>query len=163
MSQGLTYEQAAAILGCHFSNMAKLIRKGDLTSMGRRGASLSRSRPWPSVALLSKLPTRPGHRASTSVLTIAPDGEHEWLSPRQVAELLGVTRPAVRARIHRGTLPAVENGGVLGATGSPRTGGSWDYVDQAGGWGRLPASWSSLPHRWQRTKKPAASPSEACG
>jgi len=29
---------------------------------------------------------------------------------RQVAGLLGVTRPAVRGRIHRGTLPAVENG-----------------------------------------------------
>ena len=31
--------------------------------------------------------------------------------PREVAELLGVTRPAVQGRIHRGTLPAVENGG----------------------------------------------------
>jgi excisionase family DNA binding protein len=42
MSDGLTYEQAAALLGCHFSNVAKLIRKGDLTSTGTRGASLSR-------------------------------------------------------------------------------------------------------------------------
>ena len=42
MSDGLTYEQAAAILGCHFSNVAKLIRKGDLTSTGKRGASLNR-------------------------------------------------------------------------------------------------------------------------
>jgi hypothetical protein len=29
----LAYEQAAAILGCHFSNVAKLIRKGELTSL----------------------------------------------------------------------------------------------------------------------------------
>jgi len=43
MSDGVTYEQAAAILGCHFSNVAKLIRKGDLTSTGKRGASLSRA------------------------------------------------------------------------------------------------------------------------
>ena len=42
MSDGLTYEQAAAILGCHVSNVAKLIRKGDLTSTGKRGASLNR-------------------------------------------------------------------------------------------------------------------------
>ena len=42
MSDGLTYEQAAAILGCHVSNVAKLVRKGDLTSTGKRGASLSR-------------------------------------------------------------------------------------------------------------------------
>lgn len=40
-----------------------------------------------------------------------PVQDHEWLAPRQVAELLGVTRPAVQGRIHRGTLPATENGG----------------------------------------------------
>ena len=28
MSHGLTYEQAAAILGCHVSNVAKLVYKG---------------------------------------------------------------------------------------------------------------------------------------
>ena len=39
MSDGLTYEQAATVLGCHFSNVAKLIRKGDLISTGKRGAS----------------------------------------------------------------------------------------------------------------------------
>ena len=33
MLHGLTYEQAAAILGCHVSNVAKLIRKA-LTSRG---------------------------------------------------------------------------------------------------------------------------------
>ena len=38
-------------------------------------------------------------------------GDCERLSPRQVAELLGVTRPTVQSRIHRGTLPAAENGG----------------------------------------------------
>jgi hypothetical protein len=29
----VTYEQAAAILGCHVSNVPKLIRKGQLTAM----------------------------------------------------------------------------------------------------------------------------------
>jgi hypothetical protein len=38
----ISYEQAAVILGCHCSNVAKLIRKGELTSTGKRGASLSR-------------------------------------------------------------------------------------------------------------------------
>ncbi len=42
MPDGLTYEQAAAILGCHFGNVAKLIRKGDPTSTGKRRASLTR-------------------------------------------------------------------------------------------------------------------------
>ena len=31
MSDGLSYERAAAILGCHVSNVAELIRKGELT------------------------------------------------------------------------------------------------------------------------------------
>jgi hypothetical protein len=42
VSQRLTYQQAAAILGCHVSNVPKLICKGDLTSTGKRGASLNR-------------------------------------------------------------------------------------------------------------------------
>ena len=42
-----------------------------------------------------------------------PDEEHEWLSTRQVAELLGVTKPAVIGRITRERLPAVRNGGRL--------------------------------------------------
>jgi len=36
----ISYNQAAAILGCHVSNVAKLVAKGELTSTGKRGASL---------------------------------------------------------------------------------------------------------------------------
>ncbi len=32
MPDELTYEQAAEILGCHVSNVAKLVAKGDLNS-----------------------------------------------------------------------------------------------------------------------------------
>ena len=38
----ISYEQAAAILGCHVSNVAKLVTKGELTSSGKRGASSDR-------------------------------------------------------------------------------------------------------------------------
>ena len=44
MSQALTCAQAADILGCHVSNVPKLIRKGQLTTTGKRGASLSGKR-----------------------------------------------------------------------------------------------------------------------
>ena len=113
MSDGLTYEQAAAILGCHFSNVAKLIRKGDLTSTGKRGASLSREQV---EALAERRAAERAARAArpprkSQRVDHRPDQEHEWLSPRQVAVLLGVTRPAVQGRIHRGTLPATENAG----------------------------------------------------
>ena len=44
MSHALTYEQAAAILGCHASNVAKLVTKGQLRSRDRvRDGSLGRS------------------------------------------------------------------------------------------------------------------------
>jgi hypothetical protein len=33
--QWITYERAASILGCHISNVPKLIRKGELTSSRR--------------------------------------------------------------------------------------------------------------------------------
>ena len=42
ISRGLTKSRQPQSLGCHCSNVAKLIRKGDLTSTGKRGASLSR-------------------------------------------------------------------------------------------------------------------------
>jgi hypothetical protein len=45
MPDGITYQQAAAILGSHFSNVAKLIRKGDSTSTGK-----ARRLPEPEIA-----------------------------------------------------------------------------------------------------------------
>jgi hypothetical protein len=36
VARWITYTQAASILDCHFSNVAKLIRTGDLTSTGQR-------------------------------------------------------------------------------------------------------------------------------
>jgi excisionase family DNA binding protein len=114
MSQGLTYEQAAAILGCHVSNVAKLVTKGQLKSRGRvRDGALERAE----VEALAKRraaehearASRPPRRYQR--VDYRPDTDHEWLSVPQVAALLGVTRPAVSGRIHRGTLPAVENGG----------------------------------------------------
>jgi len=113
MSKGVTYEEPAAILGCHISNIAKLIRKGDLTSTGKRGASLSREQVEAlaerRAAEREAKAARPRRRYER--MDFRPVHEHEWLSPRQVAELLGVTRPAVQKRIHRGKLPAVKNGG----------------------------------------------------
>ena len=110
MSQGLTYEQAAAILGCHFSNVAKLIRKGDLTSTGKRGASLNREQveALAERRAAERAARPPGHPASTSASTIAPTGPRVAL-PRQVAELLGVTRPAGDSRTRN--RPGVCRGG----------------------------------------------------
>ena len=51
------------------------------------------------------------HRKTCGAVDLRPDHDHEWLTPSQVAELLGVTKPAVQGRINRGRLPAVKNGG----------------------------------------------------
>jgi excisionase family DNA binding protein len=114
MSNALTYEQAAAILGCHLSNSPKLIRKGELKSRGRvRDGALDRTEV---VALAKRRAAQREARASRPArkyqrVDHRPDQDHEWLSSGQVAALLGVTRMAVRKRIHRGTLPATGNGG----------------------------------------------------
>ena len=95
MSDALSYQQAAAILGCHFSNVAKLVRKGQLRSRGRvRDGALDRSE----VEALAERRARNREaqaarpRRTYQRVDHRPDADHEWLSPRQVAELLGVTR-----------------------------------------------------------------------
>ena len=80
MPQGITYAEAAATLGCHVSNVAKLIRKGDLTSTGKRGASLSREQ----VEALAE--RRAAERAARAArpprkyqrVDVRPDDDHEW-------------------------------------------------------------------------------------
>lgn len=112
MTTWVTYAKAAEILGCHISNVSKLIDKGQLISTGQRRASLDRE----SVEQLARrrdlkrqaLARRP--RGSRRI-DHRPDHEHEWLSPREVAELLGVTPQAVTRRIRTERLPGVEHGG----------------------------------------------------
>ena len=113
MSRRVTYEQAGAILGCHVSNVAKLVTKGQLTSTGQRGGSLDQDQVEALAARRTAETTSRAQRPPRRYQRIdhRPDHDHDWLSPREVAELLGVTSPAVMSRIHRERLPAVENGG----------------------------------------------------
>lgn len=114
MLDRLTYAEAAEILGCHVSNVPKLIRKGDLTSNGAHGPG-ARSLSRPEVERLAerrrqpRLVTKP--RRVPPRVDNRPDAAHEWLTASQVARLLGLTRPAVAKRIQRERLPAVHTGG----------------------------------------------------
>ena len=113
----ISYQQAAAILGCHVSNVAKLAAKGELTSSGQRGGSLDREK----VEALGL--RRAEERAARAArpprdykgVDPRPDHKHDWLSLGEVAGLLGVTKAAVRQRIRRRKLPAVESGARLWA------------------------------------------------
>jgi excisionase family DNA binding protein len=101
----ITYAQAAAILGCHVSNVPKLVDRGLLTSTGQRGASLDREQ----VEQLAqhRAEVRAARDAPKRRASEPPDQEHEWLSGKEVAELLGVSREAVSQRVRRGRLPVV--------------------------------------------------------
>jgi len=102
MSHALTYEQAAAILNCHVSKVAKLVTKGQLRSPDRvRDGSLDRSE----VEALAERRTQErealaAHARRRYHRVDRPDTDHEWLSTGQAAELLGVTRAGC-AKAHR--------------------------------------------------------------
>lgn len=112
MTSWVTYAEAAEILGCHVSNVSKLVDKGQLSSTGQRGASFDRdgveelARRRQARREMLEQRTRKYQR-----IDHRPDHEHEWLSPREVAELLGVTPQAVLRRIRTERLPGVEHGG----------------------------------------------------
>jgi excisionase family DNA binding protein len=113
MASTVTYAQAAEMLACHVSNVPKLVRRGLLTSVRRREGALDRAEV---EALAERRATEREARAARPPrryqrVDYRPDTDHDWLSPRQVAELLGVTPTAVRRRIQRETMPATENGG----------------------------------------------------
>lgn len=118
VDEWITYRQAAEILDCGLSNIPKLIDKGHLHRRlqddGRRVrraclnlaevTQLAEQRR--ALAAQSKNPPRRYVR-----LDHRPDHEHLWLSPAEAANQIGVTAQAIRQRIKRGRLPAVENGG----------------------------------------------------
>ena len=115
LGKALTYRDAAILLGCHVSNVPKLIRKGQLTSNGAHGPG-ARSLSRAEVEALAEC--RATNRLRTPRRGLGrtngdrrPDAEHDWLSVPQVAELLGVSRPAVASRIKRERLPATQSGG----------------------------------------------------
>ena len=128
VSGWVSYQQAAHILGCHVSNVPKLVARGELTSTGKRGRSFARDqvedlarRRAEEREARTSLPPRKYQRVDHR-----PDLDHEWLTTSQVAELLGVTKPAVVGRITRdrcrqsGTKWATAGGGRLNCKGPRR-------------------------------------------
>jgi hypothetical protein len=112
MPTWVTYAEAAEILSCHISNVAKLVEKGQLNSTGQRGASFDREQVE-QLALRreAKRQARAQRPRGYQRIDHRPNGDHEWLSPREVAALLAVSPQAVTRRIRTQRLPAVENGG----------------------------------------------------
>ena len=113
MSPWVTYDTAAAILGCHVSNVPKLIRKGELTSTGKRGVCLNRKQV---EALAHLRAAEREERASRTPrmyqrIDHCPDHDHDWLSPGRSPNSSGSPSRRPSAASTASGLPAVENGG----------------------------------------------------
>ena len=114
MSERITQQQAADILGCHVSLIGKLVARGDLTPRGREGrASFDRDQVIGLRGLREQRERdRKARRRRPRVGRMEPpDDGQVWLSTAQVAELLGVSVVAVNKRCRCGRLPYVEKAG----------------------------------------------------
>lgn len=114
-TQRVTYAGAAEILGCHVSNVAKLIAKGQLDrhphhpdgslnlhqveqlAATRAAARVEAARQR---RLRAQQPPRRTPRWDPR-----PDDVHSWLSAEGAGQVLGITAQAVRKRAQRGTIP----------------------------------------------------------
>lgn len=115
--QRITHAQAAALLGCHTSNVAKLVKKGHLASTGVRGpgggtldlievVALREERLHAEAERRLRYDRVDPQRARPPAVL----GDHDWLSVPQVAARLGVTEQSVRGRAQRGTIPHTRHG-----------------------------------------------------
>ena len=109
--QRVTYAGAAEILGCHVSNVPKLIAKGQLQSDHHHpGGSLdlhqveqlaaTRAEAARQRRLRAQLPPR-----RTPPRDPRPDHEHEWVSAEGAGRVLGISAQAVTKRARKGTIP----------------------------------------------------------
>lgn len=113
----ITHAQAAALLGCHPSNIAKLVKKGHLTSTGLRGPGVGTLDLDEVVQLREeRIKAERERRLRYDRVDPRPQGppaelgDFEWLTPDQVGQRLGITGTSVRFRAARGTIPHVRAG-----------------------------------------------------
>jgi helix-turn-helix protein len=110
----ITQVEAARILGlASVSGIPKLVGRGMLhpRETARRYPSLDKRE----VQALARRRAR--HKAEVverrrqrePQTDSRPDTDHDWLSPSEVAALVGITTPGVMKRIHSGRLPATHN------------------------------------------------------
>lgn len=114
----VTYAQAATILGCHISNVPKLVHDGKLTSTGQRNAALDR-RQVEAVARERAQERAAAAARAEQRRTPAPDprppsrllGHSEWLTCPEAADIIGITPQAVAKRLRAEKMPGVFHGG----------------------------------------------------
>ena len=117
VTETITYAEAAEVLDCVASNVSKLIAEGYLEvhrPPGRIRGQLLRADVERLAELRREAAAQPkSPRRRFEPVDHRPDTDPLWLTPTQAAEQIGVTAQAIRARVKRGRLPAVENGGKV--------------------------------------------------
>src|SRR6476469_1513870 len=114
----VTYKQAARILGVHFSNVPKMVRRGDLTPHPTRRPSLRLAdviRLRDARAERARLRSLPPEPRPPKDPPQPPDREQPWVGAEVVARHMGVGVSAVHQRSRRGRLPF-----ALGSDGRTR-------------------------------------------
>jgi hypothetical protein len=106
MAEWVTQREAAELLGVHPITVAKMVRRGDLTSRDER-PSLSRDQVF---ELASARRDAALARARWRTSTGPPDDRHEWLLAPAAAAVLGCTETALYGRTTRGQVPYVVHG-----------------------------------------------------
>lgn len=110
----VTYAQAATILGCHISNVPKLVHDGKLTSTGQRNAALDRRQVEAVARERAQERAAAAARAEqrrTPTPDPRPDPIHDWLTCPEAAEIIGITPQAVAKRLRAEKMPGVFHGG----------------------------------------------------
>jgi len=98
----ITQPEAAEILAVHPQTVAKMVARGDLTSRGQ----------WDVLGSLDRddvLRLRDARREAAA--RRQRDREARARRPREAAEFMGVSQPAISKRARRGRLPFVANEG----------------------------------------------------
>lgn len=112
----VTIKEAAQLLGVHYSNVPKMVRRGDLTPRKNKRPSLSRKQV---LALREVRAERARLRAllpeAKKLPPQPPDDERDWVNAAAVAAHLNVGITAVHQRSRRGRLPF-----TLGSDGQTR-------------------------------------------
>lgn len=104
VAEWITVREAAQILDVHMSALPKMVRRGDLTKREQRPV-LNRAEVVAYRDARQAAQVAAQKRATVGLRQ--PDDHHDWLTPDQAAEVMGVSPVALNARARRGRIPSV--------------------------------------------------------
>ena len=121
MTDWISQVEAAELLGVTPTSVYRMVSRGDLHPRPRHGMrpslnraevlDLAQHRAEQAANKRKRADLRAAREAERRRTAGPPDTEHEWLTVREAAALLGVSQVAINKRCRRDRLPYVEHGG----------------------------------------------------